>query len=335
MKITWFASGIDTSLDGSLSSKRASTRLRCLVPARMLESLGHEVNIIQSDRVDALSDVTDEDFGDAIIFMKSFVPIDEALAVRARELGRRVIYDFCDFDFREPALMAHRREMAMRAHRCVASSNTLAAVVAGTLEMDSPAVVPDPYEGPAGEPKFSPGNELLKLVWFGHVANLQNLFDLLDLLADFGREVPLSLTVITEAVEGMEEAFAQTNMKFEGRLILRLTPWSPEAVWQGLIDCDLVIIPSADNDQKRAKSSNRVVESLRAGRFVVANPVPAYQDFGDFARLDTDVIAGLRWTMAHRQEIKSRVESGQVFVTQRYSPEMITSAWMEVLTATP
>ena len=97
----------------------------------------------------------------------------------------------------------------------------------------------------------------------------------MDSLAEFGADVPLILNVVVEPVDGIDDAFARENEKFLGRLAISFTPWSLVNTWRVLAASDLVIIPSADNEVKTAKSPNRVVESLRNGRFVVAHPVDA------------------------------------------------------------
>ena len=227
--------------------------------------------------------------------------------------------------------MAHRKTMTDLALRHVAASDALAAMVGESLNVETPAVISDPYEGPAGAPNFAPATGGLRLVWFGHVNNLQELFDQLDALAKFGRHAPLSLTVVSQRIDGIDAAFQQANEKFNGALSIHFTPWSLDATWAALADCDLVIIPSIDNDIKKAKSPNRIVEALRNGRFVVANPVTAYEDYGDFIHIDPDIASGLRWTMDNRDIIEARIQKGQEFINGRHSPEAIAADWLEVL----
>jgi glycosyltransferase involved in cell wall biosynthesis len=330
MNISWFATGIEPTPDNGLTSSRASVRFRCLIPAEGLRKLGHQVRIIQSDTV-LPSDLSDDDFGDAVVFLKSFDIVDESYAERARRLGRLVVYDFCDFDILKPGMMTHRKAMTDLAHRHVAASDALAAMVAESLGIETPSVISDPYEGPPGAPRFSAKPDALALVWFGHINNLQELFDQLDALAKFGQDVPLTLAVVSQRIDGIDEAFEQANAKFTGALSMHFTPWSLDATWAALADCDLVIIPSIDNDIKKAKSPNRIVEALRNGRFVVANPVTAYKDYGDFIRIDADIISGLRWVMDNRDIIEARIQKGQEFINGRHSPEAIAADWLEIL----
>jgi hypothetical protein len=331
MKITWFATHIDTLPDGRYFSSRASTRFQCLIPAQELEKMGHEINIIQSDRIADPNELLDDDFGEIVVFIKNFVLIDEVFAERARRLNRRVIYSFCDFDFHNPELKAHRQKMAKLADQCVAVSEDLAEITAKALDIPVPAMITDPYEGPGFAARFAPDPEELKLVWFGNAGNLQELFDQVPALAEFGRDFPISVNVVAVTVDGIAEAFSQVNKKFKGRLELRFTPWSRENTWTSLEQGDLVLIPSIDNEKKKAKSPNRVVESLRNGRFVVAHPVSAYQDYSNFIRIDSDITAGLRWTMEHKAEIEQSIHRGQDYIEKRNSPKAVAAAWLRLL----
>ena len=331
MKITWFATGIDPSDTGRFESSRASTRFQCLIPAKILEALGHKINIIQSDKISDPRKLTDKDFGDVNIFIKSFVQLDEFLAERARQLNRKVIYSFCDFDFLRPEMMSHRKKMAELSHCCVTVSETLSKAVSKTLDIAKPIVITDPYEGPHGTPKFVPSNNRLKLVWFGHIGNLQELFEQLDPLARFGQNIPVSLDIVAQSIDGIKEAFAQANAKFKGHLAIHLTPWSLENTWQSLAQSDAVIIPSVDNQKKMAKSPNRVVESLRNGRFVVAHPVTSYFNYSDYIRIDSDIIKGLSWMMENQSEIKPLIHKGQAYIKQHNSPQAVANNWLKLL----
>ena len=331
MKITWFATGIESSSADRLESSRASTRFQCLIPAKMLDEMGHDINIIQSDKISEPAELTDEDYGEVVIFIKSFVQIDEIFAQRARQLNRTVIYSFCDFDFEKPDLRKHRKTMAELGHHCVCVSKALSEAVSATLKIETPTVITDPYEGPNGTPKFAPSNDRLKLVWFGHAGNIQDLFDQIDPLADFGKKVPVSLTVVTQSINGIESAFASANKKFQGRLTMQLIPWSLENTWESLTKSDAVIIPIADNQKKKAKSPNRVVESLNNGRFVVAHPVESYLNYGEYIRIDTDLIAGLSWMLENRLDIEKLIYKGQAYVRQHNSPQAVAENWLKLI----
>ena len=332
MRISWVTSGAVEFRNGVRYSPLGSTRYRCLIPAKELESQGHLVSIISADALKDLNALSKYDIGDAVIFSKSFNQNNEQFAAHVRDLHKLVICDFCDFDFSTPGpLRDHLKNMSTLAHRLVAGSDALADIVAETLNTVRPTVVSDPYEGQAGVPAFSPMAGRLRLAWYGHAYNLQDLFDVLSPLAELGNEFQQDLRVVCELIPEFQEAFTAANKNFGDCLVLEFMEWSVEAVMRALAECDLAIIPSTNTGKKRAKTSNRVVEALRAGRLAVANKVPAYLAFADFIRLDTNIAEGVRWAATHPTEVKARIIEGQKYVAAKHSPTAIAGKWAEIL----
>src|SRR5207237_1412189 len=50
-----------------------------------------------------------------------------------------------------------------------------------------------------------------------------------------------------------------------------------------------------------------------------------------FAWIGEDLCAGLRWAMAHPQEVLERIARGQEYVDQKHSPQAIARFWLDVL----
>jgi hypothetical protein len=95
---------------------------------------------------------------------------------------------------------------------------------------------------------------------------------------------------------------------------------------KGLEECDLVIIPQEDTQQNRCKGANRMVESIRSGRFVVANEMPAYQQFREWMWLG-DIREGLEWVKNHEMEIAERIRAAQEYVRTTFSPKITGEQW--------
>jgi glycosyltransferase involved in cell wall biosynthesis len=99
-----------------------------------------------------------------------------------------------------------------------------------------------------------------------------------------------------------------------------------------LRDCDLCVIPvDVANRAKSVKSANRLVEALRAGRFVVASPLPAYREFSESALVGEDIAQGIAWAVDHPAEVAARIRAGQLMVEQYYSPAAIAQQWLQTL----
>ena len=308
MNVVWVSFAPLEKTPGGWSSKLASARYRMLIPASVLEgskvmNLGPGANrrtLMERFRG-----------ADAVVlgkFLSSEAgPVLELIS-SLKSAGAAVLADYSDNHFSNPALADAHRALADAADRVVASTPALAEVIA-QHSATPVSVVTDPVEGKKGEP-HAPSGDRLRLLWFGHQSNLDTLQDALPQLQEF------SVTLVTAPGFGAEQMGA------------RFRPWSVQAVFDELRQCDAVIIPSNPRDPRKAvKSPNRFTESLWAGRFVLAHPLPAYQDLADCGWVGEDLAEGARWLAAHGEEALQRVRRGQQVVAERFSPRAVGAAW--------
>jgi hypothetical protein len=197
-------------------------------------------------------------------------------------------------------------------------------------------LIDDPYEGPLGQPRFEPRADAIRLLWFGHPVNFDTVIDMAPKLVDLARDgslrVPVLLHVVSDPTNNNIRAYLDDlNRRFAPRFTSQFTVWSPDATWQALVECDMVVVPSLPSAKKLVKSPNRVVEPLRAGRFVAAYPLPSYKELGEFIWLGENVADGVRWALNNRSEVLRRIAAGQSRIYHRYSPLAIGRAWEAAL----
>lgn len=226
--------------------------------------------------------------------------------------------------------------------RCTAittPTENLAGQMRGALRQPAPVyVIEDVVEVARGEPRLAPG-AALDMLWFGqmtsHIAALQK-FVHADLPQIAGTR-PVTLTMLCEPVNA-EDAARYFGKAPEARGI-RFEPWSVPALDQALARCDLVVLPvDIEAAGSKGKSNNRVLQSLYAGRCVVAHPLDSFQKLGDFVRLDRSIPAAVAATLADPAAAVARVRQGQTYLEQHYTPAAITDRWLEIcrdLTAKP
>ena len=227
---------------------------------------------------------------DVHIFSKHWT--DDRVAARASPCA---VFDVCDdwFTRVHPVVRGigdYYREMCgLCSVTC--SSEALAEII---LEQTGKVaeVIPEPYEGPDGLPREL--GEPLRVLWFGHKSNLKELQR---------HTVPDGVGVVL-----------CTNAVGAG-----IVPWSVDNLALALAACDVVIIPQSHH----WKSANRMVESLRAGRFVVASDIPAYRGFDQYLG---DIREGLEWVKSNTGHIISRIISGRKRLDQ-FSPASINRQW--------
>lgn len=327
MRITWFVEGALEQRDGQLTSSLASVRYRVLSPAQSLARHGHQVRIVRYDASQSLDVLEPVLHVDAVVISKVLSAWNLELVERARRGGARVVFDLCDDHFRNARLAPTYFGLCERADRIVCSTTEMAAVTKQHTGRDV-AVIEDPFEAPAGEARFAPPADRLRLLWFGHPTNFDTLGSMIPRLARLAEESPLELHVVSDpAGTGIVAALSQVEQQTAARLKTRFTPWSAEATWQAMADADLVVVPSGPDQRKQVKSPNRVIESIRGGRFVTAYPVPSYRQFAEYAWLGEDVSQGVRWALRHPEQVRERIRRGQDYIAARFSPDAIASKW--------
>lgn len=248
--------------------------------------------------------------------------------------GSRIVLDLCDDHFETPELSGVYTQLCETADAVAVSTSAMGETIATRFGRHS-TVIDDPFEAPLGNPAFQPRRDGIQLVWFGSPANFDTCVSMVPTLAELSRSLPLTLHVVTNPVDGvvpsrLEELTAQYRPAMQTRFI----PWSPAETWSTIAAADLVVVPSFDDRRKRVKGPNRVVESLRLGRFVIAYPLPSYVPLGQYVWLGQDLAAGIRWAVANPATVLARLHAGQRYVAARFSPEIVAHGWETMLRET-
>jgi glycosyltransferase involved in cell wall biosynthesis len=317
--------------DGSATSDAASTRYRVIQPGSHLMRRGHRVAVVSPPQagwdVKAFADVRP----DALVFSKSFDASNLELAKFFQARGSKIIFDICDDRFGHGEYGGYFKDLAAIADQIVASTEQMADVIHKHTGRTS-TIISDPLEGKRASPSCSPRFPRVKLLWFGHESNLPSLFAALPDLLTFARKNPCSLEVVTALSTEVIAAVASHNAKHAASLGIALTPWSPAALEPALAKCDIVIIPSANDPKNDVKSPNRLLESLWAGKYVVARPVPSYRAYGDYCWLGNRLSEGLDAALNNVEQLPAIIAKGQDAIAFRHSSWRIANEWETVLT---
>jgi len=158
-------------------------------------------------------------------------------------------------------------------------------------------VIPDPYEFTEAAPHCAGS----KLLWFGHGTNLKDLDVARPLLEGF------PLRVVSN--------------------VAGTTLWSIPTLLNEMKNADIVVIPK----YAAYKSSNRAVESIRRGCFVVAEPHPSLEELPGI--WIGNLREGIEWASQYPKEANNRTREAQSFISSRFSPRRISSAWRRICEA--
>lgn len=114
-----------------------------------------------------------------------------------------------------------------------------------------------------------------------------------------------------------------------GLQILTGDGWSREKQLLQLKECSCVVIPTG---KSMAKSANRLIESVRNGRFVIAGEMPAHDEFKNLMYIGNDLKNGLEWfKRSNPADILQRIGTAQTIIRDRYSPGRISRLWLEAI----
>lgn len=222
------------------------------------------------------------------------------------DLYPKKVYDICDDNFdcpqRGPEYVRHAQE----ANAVTVNSDVMRFIVHKKTGRAA-VMIPDPYEHEEWAPSWGDG-----LMWFGHWTNVKDLM-----------RSGLEATVLTNGES------VPADSKTAEYLKRGFIKWSPEAMDEAFKSHALVVIPTG---RSMAKSANRLIESVRAGKFVVAEPLPAYEEFARFMWVG-DLKEGVKWAASHKDECLKRVKHCQDYIRERYSPERIGAMWEGVLSS--
>jgi SAM-dependent methyltransferase len=350
--IAWVAPGIRPGeLDPAATSSFASNRYRVLLPGIELQARGHRIHIVNPEpgivtpissdiNVVIVGKFTNPD----LTRLEEHVKAALDYAEQARQLGIRIVVDICDNHFDDPVRGEFARAILQIADAVVVGSSAMGEVVRRYSALPQ-KTIPDPVEGRRGVPALASGiwqaptwwsrlsgtgrgdsRRPLRLLWFGHQSGLLSLEAALPEIEALSVQGPIELEVVC-APGFTAEAMCDDRAR-AGDLTMRFSAWSAEQTWRSLQRADIVVIPGDRNDEKRSvKTENRLVESLWAGRYVVANPIPAYQRFEDCAWISEDLATGIRSAVRTPELAVAQIARGQALIQANYLPQAIGAQW--------
>ena len=332
MRIAWVVNdAVIEPTPAGLYSYMASYRYRVLIPAVELNRSGLQATVVAvSPDPRSIERVRQPLQGmDVAVFSKLFsaTPVQPMLMQVAREAGVRTVIDICD-DFGDKPYAAQYRESVKAADTVSASSAFLAGRIAEMTGRQA-TVILDPYEGERGEPRWAP-RARLEALWFGNVTNLSGLE--LSLLPLWESRIPMHLVVVTRLAGSVRDWAQLRGPALAPVIDLELREWSLEVTADALRACDVVLLPiDLDTRYYSSKGPNRMVEALWAGRFVVAQPLPAYEEFREWAWIGDNLAEGLAWARAHPAEVVQRIAAAQAHISRRYAPRVVAGTWRDLL----
>jgi hypothetical protein len=139
-------------------------------------------------------------------------------------------------------------------------------------------IIEDAIEVPIFKP-YSSKKDMVNILWFGHASNLKYLIKFIEQSKEFK-----ALTNIYALTNEQGITIAnQSKVDMPNNLNVQLGLWSIDAMINTAKFCDLCIIPSDLNDERKAGvSSNRLITSLALGLPTAADKLDSYNEFDNY-----------------------------------------------------
>lgn len=292
----------------STTEKLASRRMRVDRPKKLLESRGHIVTI--SDTADYTADVN--------VFQKHNQGAYDMSMMDLLAGRTKLVFDICDDHFDNPKIGPHYVAMCKRANLVTANGPSIIKHIKEVTDVDA-LLCKDPITFPEYSFKYNTTSKP-KLLWYGHLSN----FGPMEQFAkDFNQKDEYNLTVITNSDLG-------GNWKF--------TQWLPGVVEQEVKHYDIVLIPLGHRPNepetlknKQYKNTNRAVDALMAGRFVVTDSQRVYGELERFIYIGR-LQDGIKFYQECPDLVEKMVKDGQDYIKHVYNDIIIADQWELSLT---
>lgn len=199
--------------------------------------------------------------------------LDQLRAHRAK--GAQSLLDYTDHHLGFPSLMTDFYRKALDVcDACVTPSTHMVHLLSATW--NGPIFqINDPIEVHTLAPRLTL-NEKKTVLWFGHASNIEYLTRFMIENQDWCTAV--RFLVVTD-LQGLN-LFNRLTEKIKDKPDFRHIPWSVENLINAAKLSDACVIPSDNQDPRKAgASTNRLITALALGLPTAAENLPSYRDF--------------------------------------------------------
>lgn len=171
---------------------------------------------------------------------------------------------------------------------------------------------------------YSKINYPFNLCWFGMHTNHDSLIG--ELMKMNNTNLKINLKIITNFCDKLKIAINKTvysNISFE------FIDWHPQFDKE-VVKSDIVILPYPKDNERLVKSSNRIIDSINLGRFVLLSDVVQFKEFKNYTFFG-DISEGLKWLKKNSHLAKNKVQNGQEYVNKNYSNEVTAKKWKDII----
>ena len=261
-----------------------------------------------------------------IILSKAFHSGVLELAKEAKSLNIKVISIFDDWHFentnKEIEMRSRLNEELTKISEVVVTKTDSAAMIICQNTGILPKVIPDCIRYKTLKATNSFGYPF-NISWFGNYTNHKTIIKAVKEITLCKNHVKLK--IITNKIEKIK--FLLKNVI--NNISITYLEWSVD-LHKNIENSDIVIIPLFENNKSRVKSSNRIIDSLNMGKFVIINDNDQFKEFKDYCFFG-NIGDGLEWLKNNKDKAIEMTSAGQKHVLKNYKLEVIANKWVSIL----
>jgi len=248
------------------------------------------------------------------------------LAKEARSLDIKVISIFDDWHFEYTSKEIQERSNLNRKltnlSKIIIAKTDYAAKIIKENTMVLPKVIPDCIRYKTLPPIRSFKNPI-NISWFGNYTNHKTIIKGIDEISLSDHKI--NFQIITNRIEKIKDLLEVTK----NIVSIKYFEWSLN-LHTYIKDSDIIILPLFQNNKSGVKSSNRIVDSLNMGKFVIINENEQFKEFNKFCFFG-NIGEGLNWIKNNEEEAIKKIIEGQKYVMEKYSLDKICNEWKKII----
>ena len=261
-----------------------------------------------------------------IILNKAFHNGILDLAKEAKSLDIKIVSIFDDWHFentkREIEERSNLNKELIKLSEVIIAKTDFAAKIIKQNTLILPKVIPDCIRYKTLIP-ISGFNYPFNISWFGHYTNHKTVVKGIKEIKDSKEKI--NLQIITNKIEKIKSLI--NNL--DENISINFINWSIN-LHEDIYKSDIVILPLFNNNNSYVKSSNRIIDSLNMGRFIIINENSQFNEFKDYCYFG-NIGDGLKWIKKNKEIAKQMVIKGQKYALQNYSLKNICQKWKKIL----
>ena len=171
---------------------------------------------------------------------------------------------------------------------------------------------------------YSKINYPFNVSWFGMHTNHDSLLG--ELMKIDQTNLKINLKIITNFCNKLKLEINKLecpNISFE------FIDWHPQFDKE-VVKSDIVMLPYPKDNERLVKSSNRIIDSINLGRFVLLSDVVQFKEFKNYTFFG-DISEGLKWLKKNSNLAKKIAQRGQKYVNENYSNDVTAEKWKKII----